>query len=127
MFAVLLPATVFLAVLMLLRSDVSALRRMPTEGWVALLFLGVFGTALAQWFWQQGVARIGAARAGTFLFLEPVATTALAAPYLGEAVTPWTLTGGGMVLAGVWWAQHGGRSDPGESRGSSRDAEGYPG
>jgi drug/metabolite transporter (DMT)-like permease len=77
-------------------------RALPGEAWFALLFLGVLGTALAHWFWQEGVARIGAARAGTFLYLEPLATTALAVPYLGEPLTMATVAGGSLVLAGVW-------------------------
>ena len=126
-FAVLLPATLILAGALVLRSDATLWSRLPAEGWAALLFLGLFGTALAQWFWQKGVSQIGAARAGTFLFLEPLATTGLAVPYLGESLTAWTLAGGAMVLAGVWWAQRGGRSDRGGFRDPSGEAARYPG
>ena len=73
---------------------------------VALLFLGVLGTA-AQWGWQEGVARLGAAKAGLFLYLKPVATTVLAIPLLGESYGTATAVGGLMILAGVWWAQRG--------------------
>jgi drug/metabolite transporter (DMT)-like permease len=100
--AVLLPATVVLVALALVRFDLAVWRALPGEAWFALLFLGVLGTALAHWFWQEGVARIGAARAGTFLYLEPLATTALAVPYLGEPLTMATVAGGSLVLAGVW-------------------------
>lgn len=109
-FAVLLPATVVLGAIVALRSGASPTGRLPLEGWLALLFLGVCGTALAQWFWQVGVSRLGATPAGTFLFLEPLATTGLAVPYLGESLGGWTLAGGALVLAGVWWAQRGGRT-----------------
>jgi drug/metabolite transporter (DMT)-like permease len=70
----------------------------------ALLFLGLPGT-LAQWFWQIGIARIGAARAGMFLYLEPLVTTALAVPLLGERLGLAALAGGVLVLAGVGWAE----------------------
>ena len=88
---------------------------MPPLAWGSLLFLGVLGT-LAQWFWQIGVARLGASRAGVWLYLEPLATTALAVPLLGERCGPWTFVGGGMVLAGVAWAQR--------RPGRARDARG---
>ncbi len=65
---------------------------------------------LAHWLWQLGVARIGAARAGLFLYLEPLATTALAVPYLGEPFGWSTGLGGLLVLLGVSLAEH--RVDP---------------
>ena len=55
--------------------------------------------------WQEGVAKLGATKAGFFLYLEPLSTTALAVPYLGESFGPFTLIGGLLVLAGVWYGQ----------------------
>jgi len=71
----------------------------------ALVFLGLAGVALAQWFWQRGVAKLGAAQAGLFLYLEPLATTALAVPYLGEPFGPVTAVGGLLVILGVFLAR----------------------
>jgi len=106
-FAVLLPSTVVVASWVALRSDWRSLPSLPGQAVVALLFLGVLGTAAGQWFWQVGVARLGAARAGTFLYLEPFATTALAVPLLGEPLGATTLAGGLLVLAGVALSQTG--------------------
>jgi drug/metabolite transporter (DMT)-like permease len=75
------------------------------ETLLALLFLGLAGVALAQWFWQRGVAKLGAAQAGLFLYLEPLATTALAVPYLGEPFGPVTAVGGLLVVLGVFLAR----------------------
>lgn len=104
-FAVLLPAGSVIALLMVVGGDGSKFLALPLEAAVALLFLGVFGMALAHWFWQLGVARVGAARAGVFLYLEPLSTTALAVPYLGERIGVATVLGGTLVLLGVWLAQ----------------------
>src|SRR4029079_74150 len=89
-----------------LGKDPSRLAHLPPAaiGW--LLFLGVLGT-LAQWFWQLGVARIGAARAGVYVYLEPLATTVLAVPLLGDSVGISTALGALLLLVGVWWAQRG--------------------
>jgi len=38
------------------------------------------------------------------LYLEPVATTALAVPLLGENFGTFTAIGGLLVMFGVWWA-----------------------
>jgi len=90
---------------MLFSSDWSKFLHLPLDVTIALLFLGLFGMALAHWFWQEGVARVGAAQAGVFLYLEPVATTALAVPYLHESFGVYTAIGGFLVLLGVWLAQ----------------------
>jgi drug/metabolite transporter (DMT)-like permease len=77
---------------------------LSSEAILALLFLAIPGT-LAQWSWQIGVAKLGAARAGIFLYLEPIATTMLAVPLLGEPFTLFTGLGGLLVVLGVWGAQ----------------------
>jgi len=104
-FAILLPAAILMCGIMLFSSDWSTFLHLPLEVTIALLFLGLFGMALGHWFWQEGVAKVGAAQAGIFLYLEPVATTALAVPYLHESFGVYTATGGFLVLLGVWLAQ----------------------
>ena len=86
------------------RSELHALVHLPARVVIALAFLGVLGT-LAQWFWQEGLARLGATRAGAFLYLEPLATMVLAVPLLGEAVGWSTWVGGTLILTGVWLAE----------------------
>jgi len=103
-FLVLLPSALVMTAWTVLRSDMSRFLHLPGDVVVALLFLGVLGTAVAHLFWQRGVAALGASRAGIYLYLEPIATTALAVPYLKEPFGPFTAIGGGMVLLGVWWA-----------------------
>lgn len=78
------------------------LATLPAELIGALVFLGLGGVAIAQWFWQVGVARLGAAKAGLFLYLEPLATTGLAVPFLGESFGAAAALGGALVLAGVF-------------------------
>jgi drug/metabolite transporter (DMT)-like permease len=104
-FTILVPPTVLLVGIILVFHDWRRLLDLPVEAVVALLFLGIPGTALAQWFWQEGVAELGATKAGVFLYIEPLATTALAVPYLGEPFGPFILIGGLLVLGGVWHAQ----------------------
>jgi drug/metabolite transporter (DMT)-like permease len=75
---------------------------LPADAGASLIFLGILGVAIAQWFWQIGISRLGAARAGLFLYLEPLATTALAVPYLGESFGLTSAIGGLLVLCGVF-------------------------
>lgn len=108
-FGVLSIAAVLTAILFVLSADLDRVRELSPRGLAALLFLAIPGLALGQWFWQEGVARLGAARAGLYLYLEPLATLTLAVPLLGEPLGPFLLLGGGMVLVGVAVGQ-GGRS-----------------
>lgn len=87
-----------------LAPDRARLVHLPPAAIASLLFLAVPAT-LAQWFWQLGVARLGAARAGLYVYLSPLATSALATTLLGEPFGPATAVGGLLVLAGVFWAQ----------------------
>jgi drug/metabolite transporter (DMT)-like permease len=104
-FAVLIPGTIVMLFYLVIRSDWSRIIAMPLEGYLAMAFLSILGLAVAHWFWQEGVARIGATRSGIFLYLEPLATTALAVPLLGEQFGLLTGAGGLLVLAGVYIAQ----------------------
>ncbi len=101
---VFLPLCLVSLAAMLLRSDLARLTHLSTAASLSIAFLGVLGT-LAQWFWQLGVGRLGAARAGVFLYLEPLATTALAAPLLGEKLGLPAAIGASLLLAGVWRAE----------------------
>jgi drug/metabolite transporter (DMT)-like permease len=104
-FWVLLPPTALALGFLAWSLDWPRLAGMPIEAQGALLFLGIPGMALAQWFWQVGLARLGASRAGLFLYLEPLATMVLAVPYLGERLGVATVLGGLLVLTGVGCAQ----------------------
>lgn len=103
--AVTLPLAVVGLMQMFLDPTWVPLNQLPGKAAVALLFLALAGLALAQWFWQEGVARLGAAKAGLFLYLEPIATTALAVPYLGEPFGWAVAAGGALVLLGVFVAE----------------------
>ncbi len=74
----------------------------PVSGWVALLYLIVFATALGQQAWLYGVQGIGPSRAGIFANLIPVSALLLSFVILGEAIG-WKEVGGIiLILAGVW-------------------------
>ncbi len=108
--AVLTPSAVVIFIYVLFTSDLSKFALLPLEPLLALMFLGVFALGLAHWFWQEGIAALGAAGAGFFLYLEPLATTALAVPYLGEKFGLYAAIGGALVLAGVFVAEKRGRN-----------------
>jgi drug/metabolite transporter (DMT)-like permease len=106
-FAMLSVAAVITAILFAVAGNPADIRGLSTRGMLALLYLAIPGLALGQWFWQEGVAQLGASRAGLYLYLEPLATVALAVPLLGEPFGLVTALGGVLVLAGVFVGQRG--------------------
>jgi len=108
-FAILLTAGVFMGGPFASVGDLDAVRALSPGATAALLYLAIPGLALGHWFWQEGVAALGGARAGLYLYLEPLATVALAVPMLGEPFGPFIALGGGLVLVGVWLGQRKGR------------------
>ncbi len=78
--------------------DFVALPSLPLGA--AIAFMGVFGSALAYLWWNQGVQAIGAGSAAVFINLVPI-FAALIGVLLGEAVTAAQLYGAALVIAGV--------------------------
>ena len=72
------------------------------RAWLAIAFLGVLGTAVAFVWYNDGVRRLGPARASIFINLVPVAALLLAWLLLGERVDASTIAGGALVLTGVY-------------------------
>lgn len=70
--------------------------------WGAVLFLAIFGTAIALVLFYDGVRRIGAARASVFINLVPVFAVVLGVLLLGEPLDLSMVAGGALVVAGVY-------------------------
>ncbi len=75
--------------------------RAPWQAWTALLFMGIFSSALAFLWFYEGVVALGAARASVFIYLVPGFALLFARLLLGEAFTGPKLLGGALVVAGV--------------------------
>lgn len=73
----------------------------PSLVWGCILFLALLGTTLGFTWFNQSVARIGAARASIFINLVPVAAVLQGAWLLDERLGLSVLAGGALVLAGV--------------------------
>lgn len=73
-----------------------------TSDWLALGYLVVFATAVAQQAWLFGVKGIGPSRASVLGNLTPVAAIGLSALLLSESVGPIEIIGICLILAGVW-------------------------
>jgi drug/metabolite transporter (DMT)-like permease len=76
---------------------------LPTSSsaWAAILFVGVFSSALAHGLWVRGVARIGPNRASMFIHLMPVFGALLAIAFLGEQLGTYHVAGGLLTVLGI--------------------------
>jgi drug/metabolite transporter (DMT)-like permease len=75
---------------------------------LAIVYLGVCGTALAFVWYNQAVATIGPALATLYTNLVPVFAVLFSMLFLGERPAFATLAGGAMVVFGVWLANRAG-------------------
>jgi len=77
------------------------------EVWFNITYLAVFGTLFAFVWYYKGVHALGAARAAQYINLVPVSGVCFGALLLGEPVTVSLLTGGLLVIAGLWLTNSG--------------------
>jgi drug/metabolite transporter (DMT)-like permease len=66
-----------------------------------MVYFAVFPSILSYLFWNRGVQRIGANRAGLFLYLVPVFGVVLAITFLGERLHLFHLAGAALIFAGI--------------------------
>ena len=76
-------------------------RSVPTLGWVAVAYSGVFALVIAYYFWYRGVRVIGPTRTAMYSNLQPVIAVLVAWPMLGETPTIWQALGAACIIGGL--------------------------
>lgn len=76
--------------------------RLNWQGYIGLIYIGIFPSAFALLFWYRAVGEIGPSKASVFFNLVPIITSVLAILFLGEPFTSVHLFGGIFVLLGVY-------------------------
>ncbi len=69
--------------------------------WAHLLFLGVFVSGIAYWYWGKALEVLEASKVSMFLYMEPVATLVAAVLLLDEKVFLISVAGGIIIIIGV--------------------------
>ncbi|MBV7509497.1 DMT family transporter [Bacillus sp. sid0103] len=69
--------------------------------WAHLLFLGVFVSGIAYWYWAKALEVLEASKVSMFLYLEPVSTLIAAVLLLQEKVLFISVAGGIIIIIGV--------------------------
>jgi len=77
-------------------------QQISVAGWSSIVFLGVFCSALAYIFYNEGVKVFTSTQVGIFLYFEPVVATLIAALLLSETFGWGSAIGAGLIIIGVW-------------------------
>ncbi|MDX1379318.1 MAG: DMT family transporter, partial [Anaerolineales bacterium] len=83
-------------------SNLSLIAQISWNGWLAIIFLGVFCSGIAYIFWYDALQTLPVAQTGAFLYIEPIVTVIVAAVILNERLLLATILGGMTILIGVW-------------------------
>jgi drug/metabolite transporter (DMT)-like permease len=78
-----------------------ALRAASWRGGSGIVFLGLFGTAIAFTWYSDAINRLGSTKASAFINLVPVFAVLLGALLLDERLGATILGGGALVIIGV--------------------------
>jgi drug/metabolite transporter (DMT)-like permease len=78
-----------------------SLSLLTNSEWAHLLFLGVFVSGIAYWYWGKALEGLEASKVSMFLYLEPITTLIAAVFLLQEKVFIISITGGIIIIIGV--------------------------
>ena len=96
---------VFLVPLAILERPGHALASASVSAWGSVLYISLAGTALAFFWWNMAIQRVGAGRTAVFTNLVPVVGVFLSWQVLGERLAAVQLLGGVLTVGGVWVCQ----------------------
>jgi drug/metabolite transporter (DMT)-like permease len=99
-----LAGALMLFLLALTQGQLATIFSYPPAAWLALLYLGLFGTVIGFLWYFQAIARIGPSRAAVFINFVPVNGVLLSTLILDEPLTLSLLTGGVLVICGSYLA-----------------------
>jgi drug/metabolite transporter (DMT)-like permease len=71
------------------------------QDWTHLLFLGIFVSAIAYWYWGKALEVLEATQVSVLMYLQPLVTVTAAVFLLKEHIVLTTIVGGFLIIAGV--------------------------
>lgn len=107
-----LIGTLLLFPLVLINNSLNEILFYSIYDWTSLIFLGLFGTAIGFSLYYQAIKKIGAARCSVFINLVPLFSILLSWLILKESIKLPVLTGGLILLAGVYLTNSSSKKQP---------------
>jgi drug/metabolite transporter (DMT)-like permease len=101
-FYVMLFGWLFTSIFFFLGPGLADIANLTLKGWLAVGFLGIFCSGLAYIFWYDALQTLPVAQVGAFVYLEPFITVVIAAVMLSEPLLLVSISGGVLILLGVW-------------------------
>lgn len=83
------------------------------SGWLNILYLGLFASALAYLIWNLALSQVPAVTAAVYIYLIPVLTAVMVAIYYRQLPGRYIVAGGLIVLLGTYLTTKAGESKPG--------------
>ena len=80
-------------------------RAVPWQAWASILYMGLFGSAVAYVLYYWLLRYLEASQLSAFTYLLPVLATILGILTLGEKGSWVQLVGGALTLGGVYWTE----------------------
>lgn len=80
-------------------------RAVPWPAWAAILYMGLFGSAVAYALYYWLLRYLEASQLGAFTYLLPVLASILGILTLGEKGSWTQVVGGALALGGVYWTE----------------------
>lgn len=74
---------------------------LPSLGWMALVYSGLFALVIAYYFWYHGVRVLGPTRTSMYSNLQPVIAVLVAWALLHETPTVWQTVGAASIVTGL--------------------------
>ena len=98
-----LAGTLMLLVAAIAQGDLnlSAVSQLRQPQWLSLIYLGVFGSALAYVWYYDGIQKIGVTQSGAFIALNPLSAVVLGMLILGEHLSLPMVLGGLLAITGI--------------------------
>jgi drug/metabolite transporter (DMT)-like permease len=82
-------------------------RAVPWQAWAAILYMGLFGSAVAYLLYYWLLRFLEASQLGAFTYLLPVLASILGILTIGEKGSWTQVLGGALALGGVYWTESG--------------------
>ncbi|OEF95584.1 DMT family transporter [Desulfuribacillus alkaliarsenatis] len=94
--------TIFLLPFGIAKLTIDSLAQTTVLTWLSILHMAVIVSALSFVLWYDGIKKVGAARAASFINLMPVSAIILASIIFNEKISPIQLAGAALILFGVY-------------------------
>jgi drug/metabolite transporter (DMT)-like permease len=82
-------------------SSINSVVNLSLNGWISILFLGLFCSGIAYVIWAYSLRDLESAKVGAFLYFEPLVTVLAAWVLLSESITFLMILSGAIITLGV--------------------------